>query len=195
MCVGMPNLTRLGVLLAGVLLLSGRAARADEATERTGYRLQILASDGVAAAAFFGGNAVESDGAAGDVLMATGGVTYLLGGPVIHAVHHNYGRAAISLGLRVLLPIIGANIGVAASGCQDHQSFANLCYVDDMAAGFLIGAATAAAADILLVAPGAHGAGPEVDEPGSRNPPAGLSLAPRMVATGDHAMFGLGGRF
>jgi len=181
------------------LAAPGGARAADaalpEAAARPGYRLQILAADASAAALFLGGDGLESlggaVGTAGDVLMATGGLTYLLGGPVIHAVHRNYGRAAISIGLRVVLPIVGANIGTALSSCDRTQSFANLCYVDDMAAGFLIGAATAAAADILLVAPGARAESDDAPRPQAHGP----SLTPRIVASQDRALFGLGGQF
>src|SRR5947208_12597579 len=136
-------------------------AHADDSTvdapAQPSYRMQLVASDTVAAAAFLGGDALESRGGAagttGDVLMATGGAAFLLGGPVIHALHGNYGRGAISLGLRVLLPIIGANIGAAVSGCDKHEGLGDLCVVDDMTAGLLVGAATAAVADALLVAP------------------------------------------
>jgi hypothetical protein len=204
----MPKTTLSRTLTVSSLLLSsllvslaapGVASAAEataEAAARPSYRLQILAADASAAALFLGGDGLESRGGAigtaGDVLMATGGVTYLLGGPVIHAVHRNYGRAAISIGLRVVLPVVGANIGTALSSCDRTQTFANLCAVDDMAAGFLIGAAAAAAADTLLVAPaGVAESGGEAARPRAR----GLSPVPRIVAGPDRALFGLGGQF
>ena len=94
----------------------------------------------------------------------------------------------------MLLPIIGANIGVAFSSCDRKQDFVNLCYLDDMAAGFLIGAATAATADDLLVAPWTI-ASAETAAPRSTARTTSLSLTPRIVATQDRALFGLGGRF
>jgi len=190
----MPNsFTRL-LILAALTFGLARVARADDAPVEPSvrdYHLQILATDVGAAGAFLGGNALENKaGATGDVLMVAGGVTYALGGPVVHLTHGNYGRAAISLGLRVLLPIVGANIGVAFSSCDNHQTFANLCSVDGMAAGFLVGAATAAAADNLLVTPWTI-AGGEAAPP----KPTALTVSPRIVATQDRAIFGLGGRF
>jgi len=190
----MPNtFARLLIVVSLTFGLVG-VARAEDAPVDPSvrdYHLQILATDVGAAGAFIGGNALENKaGATGDVLMVAGGVTYALGGPVVHVAHRNYGRAAISLGLRVLLPIVGANIGVAFSSCDKHETFANLCSVNDMAAGFLVGAAAAAAADNLLVTPWTM-AGSEAAPPR----PTPLSLAPRIVATQDRAIFGLGGRF
>jgi hypothetical protein len=180
-------------VLALLTIGLANAARANEASVsadvRT-YHLQILATDVVAAGAFFGGDALENKaGATGDVLLVGGGVMYALGGPVVHVAYGNYGRAAISLGLRVLLPVLGANIGVAFSSCNRTNTLDDLCYLDDMAVGFLVGAATAAAADNLLVTPWTMASQPV---PAQSTP---LSLSPRIVATQDRAIFGLGGRF
>jgi len=202
----MPSaLSRL--LIVSTFVTSGLAglagvARADDSPMDPAvrnYHLQILATDVVAAGAFVGGNALESETTAtGDVMMVGGALSYALGGPIVHIAHGNYGRAAISAGLRVLLPIIGANIGVAFSSCDRTQALANLCYVDDMAAGFLVGAAAAATADNLLVTPwhvGGGAAAPPVSATATRARTTALSLTPRIVATQDHALFGLGGRF
>ena len=135
-------LTRLLVVTSLLAGLAGVARAEDGAVDPAvrNYHLQIAATDVVAAGAFFGGNALESESnPTGDVLMAGGGLTYALGGPLVHVAHRNYGRAAISVGLRVLLPIVGANVGVAFSSCDRGKDFGSLCYLDDMAAGFLVG--------------------------------------------------------
>ena len=190
-------LTRLLVVTSLLAGLAGVARAEDGAVDPAvrNYHLQIAATDVVAAGAFFGGNALESESnPTGDVLMAGGGLTYALGGPLVHVAHRNYGRAAISVGLRVLLPIVGANVGVAFSSCDRGKDFGSLCYLDDMAAGFLVGAAVAATADNLLVTPwtmpGAETTGPRV-----AHATPSLSLTPRIVATQDRAVFALGGRF
>jgi hypothetical protein len=190
----MPNTFARLLTLASLTCGLAGVARAEDAPSDPSvrdYHLQILATDVGAAGAFIGGNALENKlGATGDVVMVAGGVTYALGGPVVHVAHGNYGRAAISLGLRVLLPIVGANVGVAFSSCDRNQTFANLCYLDDMAAGFLVGAATAAAADNLLVTPWTTATTETAPARTTR-----LSLSPRIVANQDRAILGLGGRF
>ena len=52
--------------------------------------------------------------------------TYALGAPIIHLVHHNYGRSAASLGLRVGGPILLAVTGAVVACGDSHGEFCGL---------------------------------------------------------------------
>jgi len=95
---------------------------------------------------------------------------YVLAGPAIHVGHARYGMAGASLGLRLLLPAVGAGIGAAAAGCPSPaarmqtpggdasmgDSFTVgiapdvLCGIGDAALGAAIGMILAAGLDATL---------------------------------------------
>jgi len=70
--------------------------------------------------------------------------TYLLGGPIVHAGHGNWGRAAGSLALRATLPFFGGLTGAALAQCRQGQW---LCGVAETSLGTLLGISTAMALD------------------------------------------------
>jgi len=51
--------------------------------------------------------------AGGRALLIAGAVGYVGGGPTIHALHHQHGRTAGSVALRLGLPLVGGAVGAA----------------------------------------------------------------------------------
>ena len=81
---------------------------------RRWYGLPILATDSVAYGMF----------AAASLAQPTSGVTlplgvggFVLGGPIFHLTHRQWGHAGLSLLMRAGLPLVGAALG--AAGCND----------------------------------------------------------------------------
>ena len=109
-------------------------------TEAVWYGWQILLLDTTTASL-----AVGTDGVAYPV--------FALGGPIVHLAHRHYGRAGISLGLRLALPAIGAAVGVDLAG---HQCDANPdCWgfevISGGAVGGLIGMVAASILDMAAL--------------------------------------------
>jgi hypothetical protein len=200
----------LGTVLAVVVALAAASARAqslpaygEEPTARvdppqpgTGYRLQIIAADALSVAAL-GGLAITQHYAynprISDVVggAALGG--YALGGPIIHMAHRQWNRGAISLALRVGLPVIGAVVGFKSATCTPGEWF---CGVGEAVAGLAIGAGAAAVIDSAFVVPSSASDTPEpARATTATRPAAGLLVSPRIVATPDVAMVGVGGLF
>jgi hypothetical protein len=109
-----------------------------------------------------------------------GGLTYALGGPIVHLAHGNWGRSAISVGARVALPIVGLAIGAntddgydGSSGGSDRTG----ALLGGVFAGML--AATMVDAALLAYEP--------VDE--------GASVAPTVSVGKEHAFVGAAGTF
>ena len=84
----------------------------------------------------------------GAALVVVGGITYLLGAPIVHASHDNTGRGGGSLAGRVLAPLVGGAIGFAI-GDDDGEE---LYRVSGAATGFLAGMVIAAVIDIATPA-------------------------------------------
>jgi hypothetical protein len=173
------------------------AVRADTPLPSTGYHLQMLAVDAASVASALTGFAIEGDHQynprVSEVLRGAGMGGYALGGPIVHLAHRQYGRAGISLALRVGLPILGAAVGAWSATCHPDEWF---CGVGEAVAGFAIGSAAAIGIDNAFVVPSA---GPSTVDPGpvaaTAHPSAGLRLAPRLVATPNVAVLGAGGQF
>ena len=101
------------------------------------YGGQTLGVDGVALALFALGAANGgSNPSTATSLMVTSGITYVLGGPVIHIAHGRYGTAAASLGVRLAAPVVGGAVGGVAG--------AVLFGAASNSTGALIGGATGA---------------------------------------------------
>ena len=188
------------LVLAAALLLPVASARADEpstaeaAPSRAGgYRLQTVAVDASSLALFMGGQYEDSGGrngqaAAGLMLSALGG--YLLGGPLVHAAHHDGGRAIGDFFLRAALPALGAVIGYATLNCHGVES---PCGVERTATGFVVGAAVASVIDVALLS-GSSSAPPSPEQAPSRAR-ASWTLAPSVAASSTVALVGVGGQF
>jgi hypothetical protein len=116
---------------------------ASDEPDRRWYGWQTLTVD---AAAITLGIALtaESDTAAVGASMLIGG--YLFGGPIVHAGHGAWGKAAASLGTRVGAPFVGAILAVAVTDCDDW------CDLGYAAVGGLLGAGGAIALDAAAYA-------------------------------------------
>lgn len=136
-------------MLSGTVpALAGNAAADDTGP----YRAQTALADGAAAALVLG--SLESGDSASETGLAeAAGATFLVGAPVVHLAHGRYGRAAISLALRVALPALGIAVGSSRScawdddGCWAERDRAQLT-------GLLAGAVVAAVLDSSLLAGG-----------------------------------------
>jgi hypothetical protein len=162
------------------------------------YTLHILGADALSIGVLVASGYIDSassndDFANGLSFVGIGGLA--LGGPIVHAVHGNWGRGAISLGMRVVLPVLGASIGASLADCQKDQF---LCGLSEIGAGYSIGVATAIAVDAAVLARWSTFQRPAESHAEHRpesHPSAALTLAPRLIATPERAFIGVGGTF
>jgi hypothetical protein len=200
----------LGTVLFVFMVLAGASARGqslptedehpgvpvDPPAPGTGYRLQVIAADALSVGAVLAGFAIDNYAhtpRVPQVLAAAGLGGYALGGPIIHMQHRQSYRGAISLALRVGLPIVGAAVGAWSATCTPGEWF---CGVSEGVAGFAIGAGAAMVIDSAFIVPSSDSATPEpAHAAAAARPSAVLRLAPRLVATPDVTMVGLGGSF
>jgi hypothetical protein len=103
----LPRSLALAGLVALLLALSASPARAGSG-DGPWYGYQTLASDAVSWGLIIGGAKVDVWEISA---LGLGGV--FLGAPVVHVMHDNRGRAAISFGMRAALPLFGLGIGAA----------------------------------------------------------------------------------
>jgi hypothetical protein len=172
------------LVLMALITISIRAS-ADDTLPGTGYRLQTLGVDGITTGLFVG--ALETRGQTSDQLLEYAFAGFAIGAPTIHLVHHRWGGAAKSLGLRLALPVLGGWIGSKfgpslRDNCHD-------CDAQDGApnnekqifAGIGVGVVAAMAVDTWLIA----------GEDDSREP----AITPSVRAANGGVSFGLAGRF
>ena len=109
----------------------------------------------------------------------------MLGGPVVHAAHEQWGNAGLSLGLRLGAPVVGALGGylVGSAACPRDDSDVP-CSVVGASLGLLGGAATAIILDATLIA----------YEPEREAAPS-ASVVPLVIAERDRWGVGLRGSF
>ena len=92
------------------------------------------------------------------VLGAAAVASYLFTPAVIHLLHDNPGRAAGSLGLRLLLPVGGAFLGATLENCRGQGE--SLCGVMGLMVGGLTGIVAAAVIDAAALAGDRSGSAP-----------------------------------
>jgi hypothetical protein len=127
----------------------------DAASPRKGawYGWQILVIDGLALVAGTvalpqtgGDSGVRSAAFAGAALAG-----YILGGPVVHAVHREFGKGGISLGLRTggpfSLAALGIFVGAVVGGLKPPALTGSIV---GMEIGLGVGAVVASAVDVAL---------------------------------------------
>ena len=150
-----------------------------ELLETEGYRSQIIVADVVSLVLA----ASESK-----VGLSVAGLTYLLGGPIIHNVHGQKARVVGSLALRLSLPLIGAVGGRALANsrttctesirlfCDDDADIAGLFF------GFSAGVLAAMIIDTAAIA-----------RPVRVRRNTSVTWAPRLDVTSQHAQLGIAG--
>jgi hypothetical protein len=135
--------------LAALLVLT---AAPTPAAAEISDRPEIIATDVVSDAAigsvFLEDLSNSTDGA----LFVLGLAGAALGGPTVHAAHGDWGRAGISLGGRLTLPIAGMLIGDAVCTPDAEDRFLR-CFGHDLIGG-AIGLAAAQVLDAALLARG-----------------------------------------
>ena len=129
-------------LLVGVVALLGLGPR--EARAEEWYGEQVIISDVTSAGVTSIGIGANKDG-----VMLLGAAMYVVGAPAIHAAHGDFGRAGISLGMRVGLPVLGAVAGSAA-GCHSKRMF-DCLIPTGMLLGGMIGILGASVLDAALL--------------------------------------------
>jgi hypothetical protein len=160
-------------------------------TRRQWYGWQTLSTDGAAlsllvlSGALLSNDNSDSGGFALDSVELAAG-TYVLGGPIVHAAHQNWGAAAASLGLRVGLPLTGILFGSA--GCA-NDSDTHLCGAVGL--GALLGIGTAIAVDASALG---YEQVPVTSAATTRQPLAAIST-PYVVADAHRALLGVMGTF
>jgi hypothetical protein len=114
------------------------------------YGWQILTTDGVALTFLVLGAAASNSarGSSGELFALSSLGTYVAGGPIIHALHGNWGRSAASLGLRVGAPIVGGLVGATMEDC----SGGDFCGLAGGLVGATLGVTTAIVVDAAALA-------------------------------------------
>jgi len=194
--------TTIRLALPVALLLAASVARAESSEPGggdTSYRWQVATTDAILMGTAIAGFSLEGkdaslDYVASNTMMTVGGFGYLLGAPIVHATHGRWGRAGLSLLLRVAIPATGATIGavIGKATCTPGEWF---CGLDEMGKGVAVGAVVAAVVDSVLIASPRTARELETERTVARRPSAGASLSPQLVATPNLALVGLGGRF
>jgi hypothetical protein len=181
-----------GLALAAFLSLTAASpARADDsvgpsalpeghpATGEVWYGGRTIAADLIGAVAMVACAGVL--GAANTSLTAACPAPYLLAAPIVHGRRGYTGRAVLSFGLHVALPVAGVLIGEHVKSCTgDDNAWCNL---PELGVGLLAGMVAAATIDALIAyAP----AGPAARS---------ASVSPSVAFTRDGFGLGLVGRF
>jgi hypothetical protein len=130
-------------------------ATAETAPAPTWYGGQTLAVDLAALALGAGARLVVGDGSWRAFPYMLGGAAYLFGGPIVHGLHGQGGRAAGSFGMRIALPAFGALAGVAVHHNRqpgDPPDWFPREAVDGFLIGAGVGAVVASAVDAIFLA-------------------------------------------
>lgn len=161
------------VVAAAVLVLSTQAAQAQPAgryqrswvppssesayvvEEPPAYTMEIVAADAVSLGLMFAGARSEGpngeDGGATGALFLGGISAHLAGGPIIHAVHGQGRRAALSFAMRALIPTTLGLMSISANdGCGDGL----FCELDDFGYYFVGGMVVASVIDWAVLSHG-----------------------------------------
>jgi len=139
------------------------------------YRAEIVAVDAASLVLALSGNPTGIKAA---------GLTYLLGGPTIHGLHGNGGRAGASLVMRAGMPLLGALAGAALTPDCSPDSECDDDFPAGPIFGFGLGILSAMILDAALLG------GPK-EAPKN----TGTTWAPQVSVTPHHVGLGVVGRF
>jgi hypothetical protein len=149
-------------------------------TYEPGYRLPMVALDVGFIALIAAGVWVPLPGQ----LVNVGLLGYALGGPVLHAVHGNVGRALGSLGVRLAAPVL---VALAAWGLVFSDSRSDLASFAAGILGITVGSVVGSVVDVLVLAtPKAVKQKPRV---------TGVTLMPQLALVGGSTMVAMRARF
>ncbi len=190
----------LASLVFGILVLASRNAMADDDAgdepsphvtdaDKIWYSWQIMLADASVVAIGVGaGRLSETNQTAAIGLGATGTAVYVFGGPVIHLLQGQPGKAGISLGLRILCPLgLGGTFALLYSNNPWGSAAGGLV-------GAGVGVAGAAIADWIMAWK------PKASAPEPSPQAVGLQWLPSVTAASDSRrqtipIFGVGGTF
>jgi hypothetical protein len=119
------------IKVAAALAVSASTIQSASAEDRW-YGWQPMLTDAASVTFMLGSIKYVSRPAA---LLSLGVGGYVLGSPTVHAAHGNWGRAGVSLGLRVGLPTLGFVIAAKATSRRHGQ------FSDHEMSGGIVGAA------------------------------------------------------
>lgn len=125
--------------------------------ERRWYGKPVVIADLAGVGMFVLAGLTDPDGSAENLYVAGILGPWLLGGPIVHLVEGNYGRAGLSLGLRLGLPVVGALVGSLAPPIlseDDCGEYYDECETYDWGAGpegFLLGFGAAMVIDWVFL--------------------------------------------
>ena len=99
-------------------------------------------------------NADERDDVAVIGAFVIGASTFALGAPIVHGAHGNWGKAGVSVALRLGLSLIGGAIGagIGADSCSQYVYDHEGCAIGYGALGLIAGATTAVIVDATVLA-------------------------------------------
>jgi hypothetical protein len=125
---------------------------------REWYGWQTLMSDVISSGLLIGGlemagNSDSRSAPTGYALATVGGAGYVLGAPALHFMHERPAAAAGSLGLRLVLPVLGGLIGSGLAQCPPPppQDYGN-CGLPELVMGVGVGSLAAIAVDAGVLA-------------------------------------------
>ncbi len=177
------------LVAAGALSVAAPAAaqsspppEGSEGTQ-TWYGYQTLVTDVVADVLVVGFGVTGGSSAGSNTLLGAAAAVHSLGAPSVHLFHRQYGRAALSFGLRVTLPCLGALVGAGIGASQSQTSDDEVAFSPPLilgALGFAVGWLASSAIDDSAIA-WEHAAPPPA---GVRSPPPveveGIQWAPTL---------------
>lgn len=180
-CAALPGCSEMPVAPPGMAPMARVAYPPPmEVYEMDSYRWQIALADVGAVSLLLAGKSSTTSSIAA--------LSYLLTAPAIHGIHDQGGRVAASLGLRLLLPLVG---GFGLAALAEHNS---KCTPDDDDCdsgalyaglfGFTLGAVSAMVIDAAVIA-----------RPVEIHRTVAPSWAPQISVTPERTTFGVVGRF
>jgi hypothetical protein len=113
------------------------------------YGWQTLATDGGVLLLMVVVGSTELSNGGGAAPWVVGLTAYALGGPIVHLAHGNPGRGALSLAMRLGMPLLFGYLGVQAEGCRSGSEF---CGLGGALIGGSLGIITAITIDAAFVA-------------------------------------------
>lgn len=167
--------------------------------EKVWYGYQTLIADAVSFGLLVGGIASRTS-----EVTTTGYLAFLLATPTVHMVHGNVGPGFGSIGLRLLVPLIGMGVGALTGlivgsnqGNGSLDSFGR--GATGAATGAVVGGLIGGGACVAIDAGGLAYTKERVDggtaTQSRRRPPPWFTLAPSFDVRGDRAALGIAGQF
>jgi hypothetical protein len=166
-------------------VLDPKVAEPDPPPTPRWYGYQTLGVDAISAALVAGTSAVP-------LLGVVGYLGYVVGGPIVHGVHHRDGALVLDLLLRLTAPIAGFAIGAASARCAAPPSTGDnalsdaFCPLAGGVAGVEVGMLAVSLFDATVLG---------WDSVPAHRELASRALAPTLAVTPGGGIAGLGGSF